>query len=253
MAASKSSGLNAPARQEGGLLERTAQRLVQADRHHGLGVVGQQVGRLDRRHRRDGGRRRDLGFGRGWAACWVRDAGGDCAARPAAGGRLGFRVAREYVERAEGEHQDGDDANARANEQCTGGFFLLPGGLVAARFFRGGIGPLGRLAVGLFALGLGLLFLLRLEALGGLDDEAVLALGAIDLAADQPGVAHGHHRLAAGALLLETRRSGHELFPVKRLAACASTWDRTDTLYHRPGSGGRAKANRGLPDDFDAP
>src|SRR5581483_11791911 len=66
---------------------------------------------------------------------------------------------------------------------------------------------------------------------GLLDHEAVLALGAVDLAADQPRVADRDHRLAAGTLLLETRACRHEVTP----ASSCVLWSREGTTnLHAP-------------------
>src|SRR5262249_53201263 len=51
---------------------------------------------------------------------------------------------------------------------------------------------------------------------GILDDEAILALGAIDLTSDQIGVPNWNHRLTTRTLLFESRRGCHDRFSVRQ-------------------------------------
>src|SRR5262249_53540750 len=128
------------------------------------------------------------------------DAGAVAAAARTGGGALGLAAAEE-AEAPGADHQgdDGDHGQADAEHGRVAGGRLLLRPLV--------VGALGRLALG---RGLGRLFLVPLGrrrvlvvgrfVVGFLDDKPILTLGAVDLAADQFGVADRHQRLAAVAL-----------------------------------------------------
>src|SRR5262249_10150083 len=73
---------------------------------------------------------------------------------------------------------------------------------------------IGRLLVrdGGFLLGRSLLLVLVVLFDRFLDDETILALGAVDFSADELGIADRYHRLTARTLLFETDLGGHEEF-----------------------------------------
>src|SRR5262249_42389326 len=117
------------------------------------------------------------------------------------------------------DSQQADGHNAQAHSQDNlvvgsgflGGAFIL---LILVVFVTPAHGlALGRPGVFVFAATLSRLriFIFIRTRAGVLDHEAILALRAIDLAADQLRVPDRYHRLAARTLLFETRGRRHDL------------------------------------------
>src|SRR5262249_21129532 len=116
-------------------------------------------------------------------------------------------VPRQHHVADHAEHDHADEGEAQAQDHGRRHAFLGAGGFA---FFLVSL-TLARLALGrgFLALGARLLFIQLVFFLGRfLNYEAILALGAVDLLADQLRVPNRDHGLTAWALLFETACRG---------------------------------------------
>src|SRR5262249_12351223 len=151
----------------------------------------------------------------------------------------------------DGQGKHGDRGKADADDHdagTTAARFLRRPGLVLVVLIVAA--PGGSLAVARLlvrdgrpsAFLLGRLFHLFLVVLldGFLDDETILALGAVDFPADELGIADRHHRLTARTLLLETDLGGHEKFSERAEqipGASRKGFTERGFSYHKQGMG----------------